>query len=97
MAVHRVSPAVTAAVEVCAVHKAIMLRAKALPIGLRCRAAAITAVKWLLLAGYIWDWLLALTLIIINFTIPGEASTTAPLVHCMPARCISNQLLIIWT
>lgn len=49
-----------------------MLRAKALPIGLRCRAAAITAVKWLLLAGYIWDWLLALTLIIINFTIPGE-------------------------
>jgi hypothetical protein len=35
-----------------------------------------SAVKWLLLAGYIWDWLLALTLIIINFTIPGEVSSS---------------------
>jgi hypothetical protein len=58
-----------------------MHRAKALPFGLRVRAATIIAIKWLLLAGYIWDWLLALALIIINFTIPGEASTDTLLVH----------------
>ncbi|KAF6265403.1 phosphatidic acid phosphatase type 2/haloperoxidase [Scenedesmus sp. NREL 46B-D3] len=49
-----------------------MQRSKALPLGLRCRAATMSAVRWLLLAGYIWDWLLAVTLIIVNFTIPGE-------------------------
>lgn len=28
--------------------------------------------RWFVLAGYLWDWLLALTLIIINFTVPGN-------------------------
>lgn len=28
--------------------------------------------SWLLVAGYLWDWLLALALIIINFTVPGN-------------------------
>lgn len=36
------------------------------------RRAAMTAARWLLLAGWCWDWALALALIIINFTVPGE-------------------------
>eukprot|EP00878_Enallax_costatus_P002057 GHUV01002223.1.p1 GENE.GHUV01002223.1~~GHUV01002223.1.p1 ORF type:complete len:288 (+),score=64.57 GHUV01002223.1:130-993(+) len=38
---------------------------------LRCRSWLMLAAKWFLLAGYLWDWLLAIALIIINFTIPG--------------------------
>lgn len=43
-------------------------------VNLRVRSILMCATKWFLLAGYLWDWLLALVMIIINFTIPGEVS-----------------------
>jgi len=35
------------------------------------RKYLVFAYKWLVQAGYLWDWLLALALVIINFNVPG--------------------------
>jgi hypothetical protein len=35
------------------------------------RRAAAFAYRWLVGAGYVWDWLLAAVLVWINFNIPG--------------------------
>lgn len=35
------------------------------------RKCLMFAYKWLVQAGYLWDWLLALALVIINFNVPG--------------------------
>lgn len=39
--------------------------------GHRTRCWAMLAFKWLFLAGYAWDWLLAAVLVWVNFNIPG--------------------------
>lgn len=41
-------------------------------LGLRSRSHVMLAFKWSLGVGYLWDWLLAVAVIIINFTIPGS-------------------------
>jgi hypothetical protein len=40
-------------------------------ISLTCRRWACYTYRWLISAGYIWDWLLAAVLVVINFFVPG--------------------------
>lgn len=40
-------------------------------LGWKLRCWTLHAILWLVVAGYLWDWLLALVLIVINFTVPG--------------------------
>ena len=38
---------------------------------LKLRRGVLIAYKWLVQAGYVWDWLLAAVLVFINFNVPG--------------------------